>query len=183
VVDTEGDLNAAMVTATYNGTAVASTGVAVTGTNNPGHSVTYTVSVTGIPTGHWSVTLNAKDLAGNSATAVSVLVHIIVPFATSVVVSGTPTKTTIGGFTGISATYTNNWNTAQNLVVFAVWKNSAGQTVAVTTSGLTLAAGASGTAFAPLVSALPSGSYTVNVFVWTTNNQPVSSLTTITVSV
>jgi len=183
VVDTLGDLNATSVRATYNGTAVASAGIAVSGANNNGHSVTYTVSVTGIPTGHWSVTLNAKDMAGNAATAVSVLVHIVVPFATSVAVSGTPTKTTIGGFTGISATYTNNWNTAQNLVVFAVWKNSAGQTVAVTTSGLTLAAGAAGTAFAPLVSALPSGSYTVNVFVWTTSNQPVSSTTTISVAV
>lgn len=183
VVDTLGDLNATSVRATYNGTAVVSSGIAVSGTNTPGSSVTYTVSVTGIPTGHWSVTLNAKDLAKNAATAVSVLVHIVVPFATSVAVSGTPTKTTIGGFTGVSATYVNNWNTAQNLVVFAVWKNSAGQTVAVTTSGLTLAAGASGTAFAPLVSALPSGSYTVNVFVWTTSNQPVSSTTTISVSV
>jgi len=183
VVDLMGDLDASSVKATYNGTAVASSGINVTGTNNPGHSVTYTVSVTGIPTGHWSVTLNAKDLAGNAATPVSVLVHVIVPFATSVVVVGTPSKTTIGGFTGITATYTNNWNTAQNLVVFAVWKNSAGQTVAVTTSGLTLAAGASGTAFAPLVSALPSGSYSVNIFVWTTNNQPVSATTSISVSV
>jgi len=183
VVDTEGDLNATAVTANYNGTAVASSAVAITGTNNPGHSVTYTVSVTGIPTGHWSVTLNAKSLAGNAATPVSVLVHIIVPFATSVVVSGTPTKTTIGGFTGISATYTNNWSTSQSLVVFAVWKNSAGQTVAVTTSGLTLAAGASGTAFAPLASPLASGSYTVNVFVWTTNNLSVSSTTPITTTV
>jgi len=183
VVDLEGDLNATAVTANYNGTAVASTAIAISGTNNPGHSVTYTVSVTGIPTGHWSVTLNAKDLAKNVATPVSVLVHVIVPFATSVVVSGTPTKTTIGGFTGISATYTNNWSTSQNLIVFAVWKNSAGQTVAVTTSGLTLAAGASGTAFAPLTSPPPSGSYTVNVFVWTTNNLSVSTTTAITVSV
>jgi hypothetical protein len=183
VVDLEGDLNATAVTANYNGTAVASSAIAITGTNNPGHSVTYTVSVTGIPTGHWSVTLKATDYAKNVATPVSVLVHVIVPFATSVVVSGTPTKTTIGGFTGISATYTNNWSTSQNLIVFAVWKNSAGQTVAVTTSGLTLAAGASGTAFAPLASALPSGSYTVNVFVWTTNNLSVSTTTPITASV
>ena len=183
VVDSEGDLNATSVTANYNGTAVASTAIAITGTNNPGHSVTYTVSVTGIPTGHWSVTLNAKSLAELAATPVSVLVHVIVPFATSVVISGTPTKTTIGGFTGISATYTNNWSTSQNLIVFAVWKNSAGQTVAVTTSGLTLAAGASGTAFAPLTSPPPSGSYTVNVFVWTTNNLSVSSTTSISASV
>jgi hypothetical protein len=178
-----GDLNATSVKATYNGTAIASSAVTITGTNSPGHSVTYTVSVTGIPTGHWSVTLKAKDLAGNVANSVSVLLFIIVPFATSVAVSGTPTKTTIGGFTGISATYVNNWNTAQNVIVFATWKNSAGQTVAVATSGLTLSAGASGTAFAPLSAPLPSGSYTVNVFVITTSNNPVSITTTITVTV
>ena len=182
VVDTLGDLNMSAVTANYNGTAIAASAIAISGTNNPGHSVTYTVSVTGIPTGHWSVTLNAKDLAGNVASGASVLVHIIVPFATSVAISGTATKTTIGGFTGIQATYVNNWNAAQNLIVFAVWKNSAGQTVAVTSSGLTLAAGASGTAFAPLAGALPSGSYTVNIFVWTTSNASVSSTTTISTS-
>jgi hypothetical protein len=181
VVDPEGDLNATTVKATSNSTSTLT--VTVTPSNTLGSSVTYTVMVTGFSTGHWSVTLNAKDLTGNVATPVSVVVVVKVPFAQSVTVSGTPSKTTIGGFTGVSATYTNNWNTAQNLIVFAVWKNSAGQTVAVTTSGLTLAAGASGTAFAPLVSALPSGSYTVNVFVWTTSNQPVSSTTSISVSV
>jgi len=67
-------------------------------------------------------------------------------------------------------------------VVFAVWKNSVGQTAAVTTGGLTLAAGASGTAFAPLAGSLTSGSYTVSVFVITTSDAPVSSTTTISAS-
>jgi hypothetical protein len=182
VVDTEGDLNATSLTANYNGTAVSASAITVTGTNNPGHSVTYTVSVGGLPTGHWSVTLGGKDYAGNTATSVSVLVHVIVPFAQSVVVSGTPAKATIGGFTGIQATYTNNWNTAQTLVVFAVWTGTGG-TQCVGTGGLTLAAGASGTAFAPCSSPPPAGTYTVNVFVITTSNQPVSVKTTITVTV
>ena len=179
VNDTEGDLSAATVKATSNSSATLS--VTVTGTNNPGHLVTYTVSVSGLPTstGHWGVTLNAKDLAGNAATAVTAVVKVTVAFAQSVVVQGTPTQTTIGGFNGVSATFTNEWSASQNVIVFAVWKNSAGQTVAVSTSGLTLAAGATGTAFMPLAGSLPAGSYTVNIFVWTTSNNSVSTTTSI----
>ncbi|MDG6901557.1 MAG: hypothetical protein JRM80_06305 [Nitrososphaerota archaeon] len=179
IVDPEGDLNASSVVATSNSTATLT--ATVTGTNNPGSSVTYTINVNGLPTstGHWSVTLNANDYAGNAATAVTITVKVTVAFAQSVVLQGTASQTTIGGFPGISATFSNEWSSSQNLIVFAVWKNSAGQTVAVSTSGLTLAAGATGTAFAPLAGSLPSGSYTVNIFVWTTSNQSVSSTTSI----
>lgn len=183
IVDSEGDLKASTVAATTNSSATLTT--TVTGTNNPGSSVTYTVTVAGLPasSGHWSVTLNAKDLAGNAATAVTATVKVTVAFAQSVVVSGTPSYSTLGGFTGISATYTNNWNSAQSVVVFAVWKNSLGQTVAVSTGGLTLASGATATAFAPLASPLASGSYTVSVFVITTANNPVSVSSSISVTV
>jgi len=179
IVDSLGDLNASSVKADYNGTAVASSGITITGTNNPGSSVTYTVNVAGIPTGHWKVTLKAADLAGNTATAVSVTVFVIVPFATSQTISGAA-KATIGGYTGISATVLNGWTTSETEIMFAVFKNSAGQTVAVATGGLTLAAGASGTAFAPLLAPLAPGTYTVSVFIVTTSNLPDSATATLT---
>ncbi|MDA4125346.1 MAG: hypothetical protein OK438_07890 [Thaumarchaeota archaeon] len=182
VVSAQGDLNVSSIHAWYNGTAIAASAITVTGTNTLGSSSSFTVTIGGIPSGTSTVKVSASSYSGITNTK-SASVTIIVAFATSVVVSGSPSKTTIGGYTGISATYTNGWSSSQSLIMFAVWKNSAGQTVAVSTGGLTLAAGASGSAFAPLLAPLPSGSYTVNVFVWTTNNLSVSSTSTITVTV
>jgi hypothetical protein len=177
----EGDLNATSVVATLNGTAIASANVIVTGTNNLGSSVTYTVMITGLTAGHDVLGLSASSLAGHTGTATAITITVTVPFSLSVVINSA-TYGTLGSFNGVAVGATNVWSTSQSLVVFAVWKNSAGQTVAVTTGGLSLAAGATGTTFAPLPSALPSGSYTVNVFVITTGNSPVSSTTSITAS-
>ena len=175
----EGDLNATSVVASLNGTTLASSAVTITGTNNLGHSVTYTVSITGLAAGSDTVGLSASSLAGLTGTATTITVTVQVAFATSVIITSA-SYGTLGSFNGISVTATNTWSTSQNLVVFAVWKNSAGQTAAVTTGGLTLAAGASGTTFTPLAGGLPSGSYTVSVFVITTANSPVSSPSSIT---
>ena len=180
IVVAEGDLNASSVSATVNGTAVASTNIVVTGANSLGHSVNYTVSIKNLPTGTDNVVLSASSLAGLTASA-SITVKVIVPFAVSVVINSA-TSGTLGSFSGISVSATNVWSTSQSLVVFAVYKNAAGQTVAVATGGVTLASGATGTAFAPLAGALPSGTYTVSVFVITTTNSPVSNATTISVS-
>jgi hypothetical protein len=175
----EGDLNATSVVASLNGTALASSHVAVTGTNNLGHSTTFTVTITGLAAGHDTIGLSASSLAGLTGTATTITVTVQVIFAQSVLITSA-SYGTLGSFNGVSVTATNTWTTSQSLVVFAVWKNSAGQTAAVTTGGLTLAAGASGTTFAPLAGGLPSGTYTVSVFVITTSNAPVSSPTTIT---
>jgi hypothetical protein len=179
IVDTEGDLNATSVVGTSNSTATLTT--TVTGSNSLGNSVTYTVNVNGLPTGHWSVTLNAKDYAKNAASAVTVIVKVVVAFALSATITGAA-KSVIGGYTGISATVTNSWTTTQNLVMIAVWTNSAGQPVCVGFGSLTLAAGASASAFAGCLNAPASGTYTVNVFIITTANQGVSSKTTLTVT-
>jgi hypothetical protein len=185
VIDKEGDLNATSVNAlatNLNTAATKSLSVAVSGTNNVGSSVTYGVTLSGLVAGNWSIALGATDYAGNTNTT-TITVHVIVPFAQSVVINSAA-KGTLGAFTGISVSATNLWTTSQNLVVFAVFKNSAGQTVAVATGGLTLSAGGSGTAFATSsdVTGLPSGSYTVSVFVITTSNNPVSLATSISVS-
>jgi len=181
IVDTEGDLNATSVVATSNSTATLT--AAVTGTNNPGNSVTYTVAITGLPasTGHWKLTLSGKDYAGNAASA-SLVLKVTVAFAVSFVISGTPTVGTLGGYTGINAAYQNLNPTSQSVVVFAVWKLN-GQTQGTSTSSATVAAGATYSAFLVEPVGLSSGSYTVNLFVWTTGNAPVSSTTTISVSV
>jgi hypothetical protein len=177
----EGDLNSSSVVATVNGTALASTDVTISGTNNLGHSVTYTVTLSGLAAGTDTIGLSATSLTGLTGSATAITVTVQVAFSSSVVITSA-TYGTLANFNGVTVTATNVWSTSQNLVVFAVWKNSAGQTVAVTTGGLTLASGASGSAFAPLPGSLPSGSYTVNVFVVTTSNAPVSSTTSISAS-
>ena len=182
IVDTQGDLNMSSVSATINGTAVASSSISITGTNVLGTNTTYTVAINGLTSGTDNIVLSASDLAGNSASTSILTVHITVPFALSVIVNSAQYGT-LQGFKGITVSATNVWSSSQTVVVFAVWKNSAGQTVAVSTGGLTLAAGASGTVFAPITSALPTGSYSVTVFVITTANQPVSSQTSQSVSV
>jgi len=170
-----------VVTIKYSLNGAANVTVPITATNASGASFfSFGVSLV---SGTNTIKVYGIDSNGNTGS-VSKTITTVPPiaFANSVKLAGTPKHTSIGGFNGIAANFTNLWTTSQNLVVFAVWKNSAGQTVAVTTAGLTLAPGANGTAFAPLVSPLPSGTYTVNIFVITTGNSPVSSTTTITVS-
>jgi len=179
IVAAQGDLNASSVTVTINGTAALASQFSITGTNTLGKSVNYTITITGLIAGTDVLGLSASTLAGLSGTATGITVTVTVPISQSVVITAAAYGT-LGSFNGISASATNVWSTSQNLVVFAVWKNSAGQTVAVTTGGLTLNSGASGTAFAPLAGALASGTYTVSVFAITTGNLPVSSTTSIT---
>ena len=81
---------------------------------------------------------------------------------------------TLGNYNVVEANLTCNLAYPLDMVVFAIWKNNLGQTVAVTAGGITLSLGATGTAFAPLIMTLERGSYTVIVLVVTTDNNPVS---------
>jgi len=184
VTDSEGDLNmtAGGVWATSNSTATLTTAI-TTGTNNPGNPVTYNVTVTGLPAtqGHWSLTLHAYNLAGTVATLTEV-VKVTVAYADSMSVT-TPALATIGSFTGIQATVTNGWTSSQSVIMFAVFTSvTTGDVACVATGSATLASGASQSVFAPCAS-LPSGTYSVAIFVITTGNNPVSSKTTISVTV
>jgi len=167
IVDTLGDLNSTSVTATKNGTAIASTSITTTGTNNPGGSVTYTVNINGLGSGTWSVTLNAKDLAGNTATAVTLKVHVTVPFNQSFTAPttgpGAAQQCTQQGSTGACVTWTNNLPSAQTVSVWFVWYNAKNQVVALGFQGATLAPGVSSASFSS--QSLPSGSYTVQTFI------------------
>jgi len=182
VSDAEGDLNAATVVATSNSSATLST--TVTGTNNPGAPVTYQACVTGLPatTGHWGLTLNAKNWAGNAAAPVTAVVQVTVQQAQSLIIQGTPTSGTVGPYEGVTATYMNAWSTTQNVVVFAVWKNSLSQTVYISAGSASLAPGQSQSFFLPEIG-LGAGTYSVSLFVWTTSNTSVSVTTPVTVTV
>lgn len=186
VTDTLGDLNTTSLTATGTNLQTSATKTftaSVVGTNNPGHAVSYSVSISGMPTGNWSIVLTGSDYAGNTFTSKALTVHVTVPFAQSFVVSGTPHSATIGSFTGINASYTNLNPTSQSVVVFAVFKNSAGQTMGIGTGSLTVGAGATQSVFIAEPVGLASGTYSVSIFVFTTGNLPVSVSTSISVTV
>ena len=184
VTDSEGDLNlTGGVWATSNSSATLTTTL-VSGTNKPGSPVTYNFTVAGLPAtnGHWGLTLHATNLAGTTATT-TVVIKVTVSYAVSVSVSNAA-MATIGGYTGIQATVTNGWTSSQSVIMFAVWTSATtGYTVCVGTGAYTgLASGASATLFAACPG-LASGPYTVNVFVVTTTNNPVSAETTLSVTV
>lgn len=175
-----GDLNATAVTATYGGNTVAASGITVTGTNNLGSSVTYSVNVAGIAAGTWTVTLTAKSLTKTTGSA-STIVTIVVPLNQSFTISGTPTKTTLNGQPTVLASWTNNLATSTTAIVYMTVKNSAGATVYITTATLTLGAGATGPSYL-VITGLVSGTYTVNIFVVNTSGVGISQSTTTTVS-
>ncbi|MDG7008013.1 MAG: hypothetical protein JRN06_07190 [Nitrososphaerota archaeon] len=185
VNDTFGDLNATSVVATATNIDTAATAtptVSITGSNNPGHAVSYSVSISGLTSGNWSILLTAADLAGNTVTSSALTVHVSVPLGQSFVVVGTPTKATLAGYSGVNATYTNLNPTSESVVVFAVWKTGA-VPVGVSAGSATVGAGATQSIFVPAPIGLPSGTYTVQIFVVTTGNLPVSVTTTITVTI
>jgi len=96
---------------------------------------------------------------------------------------GTPTTSTSGGNTLISATYTNNSNAPQTAFIYAVVHNALGQTVLYTTSTLNnIAAGGSQTGQLVLFGLAP-GTYTATLFVVSTSGTALSTTSTVSVTI
>jgi len=183
VTAAQGDLNASSVTATANGTAVASSSISVTGTNNVAHSVTYVVSVSNLAKGTWTLVVSAKTLAGLSASATATVTVTTSGGNTtpgSISFPATPKYQKLSQYNGVNVTVTNTQPTSITAIVFAVFRNSAGQPLQVATGSVTVAAGATIEAFVP--TSLPSGTYAVTVFVWSTSGSSLSSTEQITVT-
>ena len=185
IVDSMGDLNTSAVSATATNLDTLATSTLTVGSittpNVLGHSVTYPVSISGLTTGNWSVTLSATNLALNSNSS-TITVHVTVPIAQSFVIVGTPGIGTLGGYTGINVQY-QNLGPDPSVVIFAVWKNNVGQTVGIGASSATFGPGQTLSAFIVEPIGIAAGSYSVSLFVVTTGNQPVSVSTPISVTV
>jgi len=181
VTASEGDLNASSVTATANGTAISASSITVSGTNKPGSSVTYLVSISGLARGTWTLAVTAKTLAGLSATGtgtVTVTVQTTNPNAFSY---PAPAKYyMLGTYHTVNVTITNTQAASSTVVVLAVVHNAAGQTLEVTSSSAVVAAGATISAY-PVIN-LPSGTYSVNVFVWSTSGASLSQTETVSIT-
>jgi len=167
-------LNATSVQAWTNGTLVPSSSVTVTGTNNPGSSVTYQVSISNLATGTWSLKVAARTLAGSLGSTTATVTVTAVTSQTAFTFPSTASSCTLGTYNAVCVSVMNTQSAAITGVVFAVVHNAQGQTVQVATSTVSsLAAGSSTTAY--VVLSVPAGTYTVNVFVWSSTGASIST--------
>jgi len=164
VATAEGDLNEALTgagafSATYGGVAVSAGAITFTGTQTAGTAGSVTANICGLVSGTATLSITASTLAGLSATA-SESLTVTVPFADSVTFNTAgATYGTVGGYSGVTISVTNGWNTAQTLVIYATFKSGTSIYVAVGT--VTLAAGATAPVFCIDVVPIPVASYTV----------------------
>jgi hypothetical protein len=79
----------------------------------------------------------------------------------------------LGVYRAIGVPVENTLISSITVVVFAVFHNSLGQTLEVSTSTVTIGSGKNVTAYG--VNTLPYGNYSIDVFVWTVNGSSVSS--------
>jgi len=175
VTSAEGDLNATSVTATANGTAIAASQISVTGTNNPGSSVTYLVTVSGLSAGTWSLAVSAKTLAGLSGSATGTVTVTVTgpPPAQTFTITGLASGSTPVG-KGVNTTLTNQGTSSYTAYVYLVVKNSTGSTVYIGVANFgTIAPGGKVTLAVPYV--LSPGSYTATAYAFTPTGAPVAT--------
>jgi len=175
VTSSEGDLNATSVTATANGTAIAASRISVTGTNNPGSSVTYLVTISGLSAGTWNLAVSAKTLAGLSGSATGTVTVTVTgpPPAQTFTITGLASGSTPVG-KGVNATLTNQGTSSYTAYGYLVVKNSTGSTVYIGIANFgTIAPG--GKVTLPIPYVLSPGSYTATVYVFTPTGAPVAT--------
>jgi len=174
----EGDLNASSVGLTYNGTALAHSAITVTGTNNPGSSVVYTVTAT-LPVGKWTVVESATTLAGNTGTSSAETVTQIVLTTGSFSLTGSATQTTFAGNPDtITGVYKNNLGASQTITVLGI-ASLGGVQKGYATGTVTIAAGSSGTFYLSFVGLTPGTAYSITFYVLSSTGVVSSVKTTI----
>lgn len=180
VTDPEGDLGWISVKA--NGTAISQSLISVTpsvnSTSTLGLPTTYTVTAS-LPSGMWSVTVGATNLAGLAATPVAEVVTAVLATDLSFTAKNVA-QSTFAAQPAIEATVTNNLPTAYSAIVYATISGS-GNIPTATISNL--AAGGSTQIFLSLAGLAP-GTYTVTFVVYSTQAVPLSVpySTTVTIS-
>ena len=176
ITSAEGDLNATTVAAWANGTTIPSSDIKVSGTNKPGSSVTYAVAINPPVAGTWSLTVNATSLAGLTGTVTGVVTTTTSSTpqsSTTFSLPSTASSCTLGTYNAVCITVDNTQTTAETGIVLVVLHNAAGQTIAVATSTANaVAAGSSSTVY--VVVNVPAGTYSANVFVWSSTGVPIS---------
>jgi len=125
------------------------------------------------------------------ATLILVVLAIGIPmveptFAQSptVLLPGNPVMTTFGDWRLLNTTIQDEaYPSPLSLVLFAVWKDSAGQTVALSTCGVSMTTGETTTCYLPIFNVAP-GTYNVYLFVVSfPYNDPLSLTATVQVTI
>jgi len=104
-----------------------------------------------------------------------------VPLDQSFTLVGTPGKVTVAGQTAVNATFTNNLPFTQSGIVMLVVRNLQGQTVYIATATVSPSAGATFSALL-VVSPVPPGTYTVELFAITSTGVVIAKSTTFTLT-
>lgn len=104
------------------------------------------------------------------------------PLLTTMLTAGAASQTTLSGFEGVSDSYTNTGAATLSVVVLGVVHSASGATVRILSTSVTLSAGAQVTAFLTFGS-LPPGQYTVVVIALSTTDVPISTSSSVGVSV
>jgi hypothetical protein len=176
VTTAEGDFNTTTFAATYGGIAVPASSITWSGTQTLGSPSTLTATINGLSVGTNTLTVSGNSYAGVTGSA-SASITITIAFANSITfTTSTATYGLVGAFKGVTISVTNNWNTAQTIVVYATLKS--GTSIYVADGTVTLAAGATNSVFLVDLLTIPAGSYTVTFAAVTTSNQAVSAPTT-----
>ena len=138
---------------------------------------------------HTSVTLGERSLWAASVilsilvacTSSLALVPLAVAQPAAVLSVGNPLLVTMGDWRLLNATLQDNVAGESSLILFAVWKDTAGQTVAVETGGVTMMGGETGNCYAPVFNISP-GTYHVYLSIWSFYDQPWSLQVAVQVS-
>jgi hypothetical protein len=91
-------------------------------------------------------------------------------------------ETTIGQYTGVLVNYTNGFSTQFNSFVYMDLVNQAGQTVYWSVSTCSFSAGKGAQCFVAFSSA-PSGNYTADLFATSESSVPVSTTSSLAVTI
>jgi hypothetical protein len=174
----QGDLNFTSVKAFGNGTVPLT--VTVTGSNNLGQQTTYSVTISGLSTGTWKVSLSASTLAGLSASATPITVKVLLPPNLTFTTPGL-VQAVVNGQQGVNATIKNNGLAAKASVWFQLLNNKNQVVQGPTFVTTNFAAGQTQSFFFSFSPSLPHGTYTVQVFV-TVNGLAYSQTFTLTVT-
>jgi hypothetical protein len=92
-------------------------------------------------------------------------------------------QTTINGIGGVLVNYTSTFSTSFSSFVYLYLVNPAGQTVYVGLGTCSFAPAQKVQCFAAIAGAVPTGHYTANVFVTTTTGVPVSSTSSLSITI
>ena len=177
VTSAQGDLNASKVAAWANGTTIPSADITVSGTNKPGSSVTYSVAINPPVAGTWSLTVNATSLAGLTGTVTGTVTTTTSTTPQSVPPShfpSTASSCTLGTYNAVCLTVDNTQTTAETGVVLAVLHNAAGQTNCSRHIYSQCCQLQESTSTVYVVVNVPAGTYSANVFVWSSTGASIS---------